>query len=74
MSKNTEPDGSDIEKSQGGIINPSKLGIYALQIVRFECSDTQLARGFHPCALIMTSPTDIKINLSKHGNSFPQES
>ena len=25
-------------------------------------------------AWIMTSPTDIKINLSKHGNSFPQES
>lgn len=40
VSKNTEPDGSDIEKSKGGIINPSKLGISALQIIRFECSDT----------------------------------
>jgi hypothetical protein len=48
VSKNTEPDDSDTEKYQGGIINPSKLGISALQIFRFEFSDTQLARGFHP--------------------------
>ena len=46
---NTEPKGSDEITPQRGVNYPSKLGISALQNLRFECSDTQLARGFHPC-------------------------
>ena len=40
--------GSNINKTQRDAIKTSKHGISALQIIRFECSGTQLGRGFHP--------------------------
>ena len=46
--ESTEPKGSDANTPRRGVSNPSKLGISALQIFRFECSDTHLGRGFHP--------------------------
>lgn len=49
MSKNTEPDGSDTEKPQRGIINPSKLGILCTQEL---CKQyTMLAEGNFPIPL-----------------------
>ena len=46
--ESTEPKGSVANTPRRGVSNPSKLGISALQIYRFECSDTHLGRGFHP--------------------------
>ena len=46
--ESTEPKGSDANTPRRGVSYSSKLGISALQIFRFECSDTHLGRGFHP--------------------------
>ena len=46
--KSTELKGSDADMPTERSFKTSKLGISALQIFRFECCDTRLARGFHP--------------------------
>ena len=46
--KSTESKGSDANTPRRGVSYSSKHGISALQIIKFECSGTQLGRGFHP--------------------------
>ena len=45
---NTEQKGSDEITPQRGVNYPSKLGISALQFIKIEYFDTQLARGILP--------------------------
>ena len=60
-SENTEPKGSDVNTPTERRFKPSKLGISALQIFRFDCGDTLLGRGLCPFDPEKRKSTEISI-------------